>query len=673
VFIARGEVDELEEKPDQAISSYRQAIDMGSRDPYCVYQLLDLLTRAHRAEEADQLIRKMDQVGVGTAIGQLKVFKDVINGQDPKFVLEKSPSLFRADSKSYRDHLMRGQLLSTAGRVSADAEAALRRAVALGGKQPETWVALVRYLGSTGQYNQALEEIGKAGKQLDDRVKLPAQAACLEVLGALDPAERMYRKALAEQPKSAYRQRLLADFLLRFGKPHDAEPLYRAVLDAKAGAGEEDATAARRRLAQALARGGNPKHTAEALELVGLKLDAAGNVDAKSVAASTGTRLLQARVLAALGMHALRTQAIGLFEPLYQKQALAVEDQYQLALLLHLAGPDAAAWKKARDILTSITTQQPHDTRYLAAYANLLLAHKEVADAEPLIARLEQMEQDRKLAMGLLGSVELKARALEQRGKEQQAVALLQDYAQQQDALPARKLLLAALCGRLGNYEEAIDLCYEVKAKGLREESYAAAIGLMRASRPAAGDQAKLGRWQPQMARLEEGLHESIRLDEKNVILRLQLADLLDLAGRGDQSAKVWREVLTLDPDNLVARNNLAWMLAQQDGQGPQALALIQQAIAKHGARPELLDTRAVVYLATGDAPAAVRDLEQAIRAAPTPARYFHLTRAHDLAKNLVAARVALERADALGLDVQRLAPTDQRAYERLAPELRKQ
>lgn len=673
VFIARGELDELEQKTDQAIASYRQAIDLGSRDPHCVYQLLELLTKARRSDEVEQLIRKMDQVGMGTPIQQLVVFKGVLNGQEPKMALEANPKLFRADSKNYRDHLLRGQLLSSGGRVSPEAEAALRRAVALGGSQPETWVALVRYLGSTGQYNQALEEIGKAGKQLDERVKLPAQAACLEVLGALDEAERMFRKALAEEPRSAQRHRLLADFLLRFGKPLDAEPLYRAVLDGKLGASEEETTAARRGLAQALARGGNPRHTAEALELVGLKLDAAGNVEPKSVAASTEMRLTQARVLAALGSHALRTQAIALLEPLYQKQALVVEDQYQLALLLHLAGPDAALWKKARDILTAITTQQPQDARYLASYANLLLVHKEAADAEPLIARLEQLERERKLAMGLLGAVELKARALELRGKEQQAVALLQEYAQQTDALPVRKLLLAALHGRLGNYEEAIELCYEVKAKGLREESYAAAIGLMRAGKPPANQKAKLARWQPQMARLEESLRESIRLDEKNVMLRLQLADLLDLAGRGDESAKTCRAVLEADANNLVALNNLAWMLAQQDGGGPEALSLIQRAIEQHGARPELLDTRAVVYLALGNAAAAVRDLEHAIREAPTPTRYFHLTRAHHLAKDAAAARVALERAGELGLDVQRLHPSDQRAYEAVVPDLRKQ
>ncbi len=55
VFIARGELDELEQKPEQAMASYRQALELGSRDPHCIYQLLDLLTKAHRTDEAEQL------------------------------------------------------------------------------------------------------------------------------------------------------------------------------------------------------------------------------------------------------------------------------------------------------------------------------------------------------------------------------------------------------------------------------------------------------------------------------------------------------------------------------------------------------------------------------------------------------------------------------------------
>ena len=89
--------------------------------------------------------------------------------------------------------------------------------------------------------------------------------------------------------------------------------------------------------------------------------------------------------------------------------------------------------------------------------------------------------------------------------------------------------------------------------------------------------------------------------------------------------------------------------------------------------RPELLDTRAVVNLNLGKERAAILDLEKAVRDAPTPARYFHLTRAHHMAKNAAQARVALQRANELGLDVRQLQPIDQELYPRIVDELQKQ
>jgi tetratricopeptide (TPR) repeat protein len=672
LFIARAEVDELDERPEQAIASYRQALDLGSRDPHAVYQLLHLLSAAQRFEEAEQLIRKMDQVGLGTQVAQRVVAHLLFQGDEQGKFKRLATKVFREDSKNYRDHLLHGQALASGGRLSAEAENAFRRAVALGPRQPETWIALVRYLGTTGQFTRALKEIDNAGKQLDEEVKLTALAACYEVLGALDEAEAVHKKSLAQEPGSPRRMRAAADFLLRFGKPREAEPLYRAVLAAKV-ADEEARAGARRGLALTLARSGNPQHAAEALEHVGLAMGAAGTIKPESIATGTEARLTQAQVLAALASHTLRSQAIPLLEGLHQKHALPIEDQYQLAHLLHRDSPGAAGWKKTRELLNSITAGQPQNARYLALAANLLLVHKEVADAEPLIGRLEQLERDRKLPAGMLGSVELRARSLEMRGKELQAIALLQNYAQQKDALPGRSLLLAGLHGRLGNFQEAIDLCDKVRDAGYAEDAYGTAIGLLRAGKPTASQKPKQQRWQQQIVRVEKSLRESVDKNEANVVLRLQLQDLLELQGRYDEAQVMCREILKRDPDNLVALNNLAWMLAQKPGPNDEAFTLIQHAIDRHGARPELLDTRAVVYLSGGRFKEAIRDVEEAIREAPTPARWFHLTRAHHQAQNAPQALAALQRANDLGLNVQMLHPSDQQAYQELVPELQRQ
>ncbi len=672
LLLARAEIDALQGKTDQAIGGYRRAIELGSRDAQALYQLVLLLSKAQRFEEAEQEIRKMKQIERSGVVGKF-VVAVLYNDKDVRGAGELARKLVRPQSKDYHDHLWLGQVLVADGRASAEAEAAFREAVTLGGRQPETWVALVRYLANTGQFGKALDEIGTAGKVLDDKARPLALAQCYDALGALDRAEQGYRTTLAQQPDSVPAHRAAADFFLRLGKPRDAEPILRRLLDGKLGADEADVTAARRGLALVLARSGDPRRLPEALQLVGLALDDAGNLADAAMPAAPDAQLAQARVLAALGSHALRARAIDRMEQLHARQLLPIEDQYQLARLLHLHGPDPANWQKARAVLKGIQASRPNDPRYVAFHTNLLLLHKEVPEAENLIAHLEQIEKDRNLPRGVLGSVELRARALELRGKELQAVTLLQDFAAQKDAPPARTLLLASLHARIGNYADAIDLCDQVRALGYREEAYGAAIGMLRAGKPAEAQKVRRPAWQKETARVEANIRHSLELDPDNVVLRLQLADLMELVGRFDEVERVCRDILAKDSHSLVALNNLAWLLAGKDGRGQEALSLIQKAIAEHGNRPELLDTRAIAYVSLGMPQEAVRDLEKVVREAPTPARYFHLVRAHHLAKNAPQAQAALQRANELGLTLPNLHPIDQAAYSRVIGDLNPQ
>ena len=55
---------------------------------------------------------------------------------------------------------------------------------------------------------------------------------------------------------------------------------------------------------------------------------------------------------------------------------------------------------------------------------------------------------------------------------------------------------------------------------------------------------------------------------------------------------------------------------------------------------------------------------------APTAAKYFHLTRAHHMARNARAARAALARANAAGLTAERLHPAERGTYRQLVAEL---
>jgi Tfp pilus assembly protein PilF len=114
-----------------------------------------------------------------------------------------------------------------------------------------------------------------------------------------------------------------------------------------------------------------------------------------------------------------------------------------------------------------------------------------------------------------------------------------------------------------------------------------------------------------------------------------------------------------VEPNHLVALNNLAWLLAHRGAKGEEALALINQALLAYGPRGDLLDTRALVFLSMQQCERARADLEAAIRDTPTATRYFHLGRVLRLANDPAGASSALLKAKSLGLKRSQLHPAE--------------
>jgi predicted Zn-dependent protease len=128
--------------------------------------------------------------------------------------------------------------------------------------------------------------------------------------------------------------------------------------------------------------------------------------------------------------------------------------------------------------------------------------------------------------------------------------------------------------------------------------------------------------------------------------------------------------VLAADPQNVVALNNLGYLLALHGKGAAEAMELLNRAIALAGPTPELVDTRAVIHLKLGQPDRAIKDLETAMAEAPLPAVSYHLAQAHQLARNATAARDALQKAKSLGLQPDTLHALERPAYQQLHAEL---
>jgi Tfp pilus assembly protein PilF len=490
----------------------------------------------------------------------------------------------------------------------------------------------------------------------------------------MDKAAGQYRAALKARPGEAGVLRAAAAFSLRAGSLADAEPLLRGLIAGKARAAADDVAWARRTLALALAGTRDPRRLPEALALVGLRLDGRRVLAAElaaGAAAGADEDVARARVLASQGRRPFQARAAALLEGVARQQPLSPDDQLLLAQLYLARGKQDLWWGKAREQLKQLVTTQAGNPAYLAFYARALADHDATQEAEQVLDRLEKLEKARGVPAAEVVSVGLRAAALEKAGRGAQALALLERQARTPGVPPEKLLLCAGLHGRLGDLGKALDVCERARSNCALEVVTGTALNLLRDARTKEKSAAASASWRQQASRAEGWLKAALKADPGKGLLRLQLADLLDLAGRAAEAEPLYREVLRQDDKNAVALNNLAWLLAQQPGKGEEALALINRAVGLYGAQAELLDTRGVVYLALGRSGPAVADLRRAVADSPTPSSYFHLVRAHHQARDRRAALAALDEAGAAGLSAERLHPSEREIYQRVVAELR--
>jgi tetratricopeptide (TPR) repeat protein len=169
---------------------------------------------------------------------------------------------------------------------------------------------------------------------------------------------------------------------------------------------------------------------------------------------------------------------------------------------------------------------------------------------------------------------------------------------------------------------------------------------------------------------VERRLTAVIKEHPESPVLPAILAQFHEVRGHHQEAMALYRKVLQREPGNVMALNNLAYLLALKEGKTAEALELIQSALDRAGPASELLDTRALVYLSSNQADLAARDLEQAVLQSPSPSTYFHLARAYHQAKNRRAAREAFAKANDLGLKAGDLQALERPALEQLTSAL---
>src|SRR5262249_33503641 len=150
---------------------------------------------------------------------------------------------------------------------------------------------------------------------------------------------------------------------------------------------------------------------------------------------------------------------------------------------------------------------------------------------------------------------------------------------------PEEVLLFLGSLSRQMRYAEAFDLCEKTWEAGKcpPEVIGGVSVSLLNAMSPISD---------AHVAAVQNHLSKAVEKNPRSVVLKLHLSALFDKRGDYEKAAEQYREVLKVEPNNIVALNNLAWMLALRGGDRREALGYITKAVNGIGRRADLLDTR---------------------------------------------------------------------------------
>jgi tetratricopeptide (TPR) repeat protein len=657
VLVAKGNIEDVNGNVDKAITQYRSALALGERNPLISRRLIQLLSSLARYDEAEEELRKLEaQSGLDLQMRRLQA-EAALHTRKLDRAIALARQAVPANSTDYRDYLWLGQLLSADKARESEAEQALRKAVDLSPRTPDAWLALCRHLVTHGKAAEAETVIAQARQKLDPQSLPLTMGQAYETLGQYNEAAQQYESALARQPTDAAVRKQVIGFCLRTGRHHRAEELLASMMDGKIKTTTSDQNWARRNSAILLASGDYHLFQ-KALSLVGLQLGESGVEETQNAAIATSQDEDRARIRV-LTMHSARPfrgKAISLMERLRTEVALGEEEQVVLAMLYDADG----AWSRARSLWRSLITSQPQAAETLSRAAQSCLRHGEVELGQQAVERLEQMESARGLPPGALGSLGLRSALREARGDVEGALGLLRSQASRKGARPEEVLTAAALLGRHKRGPEALEICSQAWKTCPPETVGATCLAVLGAGLVNPGH----------AAQVERQLRAALERKPESTILLIQLANLKQIQEQYAEAEHLYRQVLEKDSNNLVALNNLAWLLGRSPSRAAEALALVNRALDRYGPRADLLDTRGVIYLSLGEVGPAQADISAAVADTPSATRLLQLARAQNAGGNRSEAQKTLASAKAAGLLAGHLNTQDQEDYRRLTADL---
>jgi tetratricopeptide (TPR) repeat protein len=712
-----------------AATHYAQAISLGEQRLAVFEQLITMLERLGRLDDAQEYLQRLQSIipqhqSLTVLQGAVELRLD-----QPERALETARRAVAQRPNDVPARLWLANMLLL-DQEFGEAEAELKGTLADHPQDMRVWSSLLLFYVRAGQTSQLIE----TAAQVQSNVELPSQerhfiaAQALEMAGQRDLAARSYEEAAKAAPKSAAVQFRIAQFYLLSDAARAESHLEEALRNDPRHRG------ARRTLAALLAAKGGEADWQRSLSLLsdqGLE-DADTAMDQRLQAALLmqrgGKEHLDRATRIAEGLVLRAPQALPgdrmLLAQLYERQALAHEKPAESAKHLELA----------RREFTAAASHPQAEGRHFAALIEFLLRSRNKTEASQWLARHEEWLRTHSradaeaIALWLRLALQLQqwekcAPWLDRLEAEDsdplRALALrVRWYKGQNDRDKIRKLLMrrgnellakqtsdagkVQVAAAIGGLYRAADFLpeaeqwqrrvlaldptrYEALAQTLTKQgNWSQAVELCRqaadkdkSARPALVLVACLSSVQAtsdRTADCESLVQQALEQNPKNLDLRYCLGVLRVMQGRVPEAAQTFRSVLAANPRHVASLNNLALLLAEEEATRDEAIQLIDRAIDLAGLIPDLCDTKGTILIAAGRPQDAVPYLQAATKGESVDPRfYFHLAIALHALGNDEQARTFLERALDDKLEEQVLTPSDQRQLATLRQRLTSQ
>jgi len=684
---AVGRLAELESKSVEALRHYEASYDPKAPSARLAQRVLQLYERNGDYESAEKWLTAARLEPADPAV--LRVAAEVAvrakNYEQARLLVARAAPSTTEDPEM----AVWGGTVLQAARAYPEAEALLRRGIAIAPTNPRPLIALVEMLARQNRKADAKREFDAHASKLPSTAFTMARVRFEEALGNVAAARDLTKQAIQRSPNDMETVGWATDFFLRHGDLQDA-----LVVASKFEQSTPPGSVARERAARVkgvvLLALGKTDDARKALQVTGRAIPgAAGARDLR------GDVRARAAILAVQPNTSSWRDALVELKRLEAVRASTLSDQLMAAQIELNLGD----WTAARARLMSLAQgPEANNAQLLATIVRAMIDHGEPAqNVENRLRRLEADEPDQ------LATIYLRARFLAQLDRTKATAFLekkvgekkvdrfaagmmLAEMNDQQDAAtflkaaaadvarnPTAETLTAGIqatraLARSGKFRDAYALAKSMQPK-LVPPLYAQLVldAIFATADEIPKDLA---------ADFVDWLQKQLTGDSKQYGLKLAAAAMESRLGRHTEALERLRVLKAEMPETDLAYpsliNTFAYLTAFVDKKPEIAEPLLAAQVAKNSSQLELRDTLCLIRLQMQKLEQALADLQELSVISPKGSVLFHLALAQQRKGMTNAARTSLDSARRAGFQPELLHELERPLYRELEASLKR-